>query len=864
MLFLGNHSDLTPYNTNNNYEGLFMISPIHLKRLTLPLLLSIALAGCGGGSNFGDKSGTSSGTKPTETVKVAEVASLEISASSAVLLSQGEKSSVTISAIAKDKDNKVISNVPMRFFVDNYATIIANKDNDKASMKTATLLAGMNHPESRTLVVTVVAGKMKKTLTVKVDDSKIEIRNGDKVVKSLDVQVNSEKLYSLGSNEVTISVVAKNAANNVLAGIPIAFDVDNDGLIQPNGDNTQGIKTAKLTSGLGHPEARVLTVTITSGLLVKTLKVEVLKERDPSIEKDSKVTALEISASSRQLFSDGTKPVVISAIAKDENNNILSDAQVTFKINNQATINPDSANTGAAVKTAKITPGLNHPENRILEVEVLAGKLTKKLKVDIVGTRIILEGPEKIALDKVMDYSIKLQDSGKKPLAYHKLEIISKVGNEISTEASYISDTTGRMKFSLKPLHYGEDILTVKSLGTEATLKVIVSNNDFTLVNEDASESSEIKIKIPKKIKLTWVKDGVVQANQRIKLSATRGVLDPATDITTDDKGEASFTIKSDTAGMTVITATGADESIAILKQEFIAIKAHYLNTQASPAIIAPHGSSVLIAKIRDKNDNPVKNKHIVFNMDDRVNGILSNSRAKTDSLGRASVTYTASDVSSEKDGVLIKTYIEEDPTINDDIRLTVGGDALRLVIGYNSVLHIDDVFYKKHFGVIVTDSAGQPVEGQAIDVKITPLSYTKGTVFIAGGEDKGQVLKGRWAMKVAAECPTEDLNGNGQLDEGEDENKNGHLDPTNDATITVAGLTDKEGKLAVTVIYPQNQAWWTTHLITAKAVVKGTEFAEHTTFTLSLLAKAAKDVRVYPPNYAPVYGSSSDCSNPD
>ena len=38
-----------------------MILPIHLKRLTLPLLLSLALAGCGGGSSFGTGNGSGGG-----------------------------------------------------------------------------------------------------------------------------------------------------------------------------------------------------------------------------------------------------------------------------------------------------------------------------------------------------------------------------------------------------------------------------------------------------------------------------------------------------------------------------------------------------------------------------------------------------------------------------------------------------------------------------------------------------------------------------------------------------------------------------------------------------------------------------------
>ena len=57
-----------------------MIIPTHLKKLTLPLLLSVALAGCSGGSDFG--SGSSGGGSKQEEVTYADVASLEVSTSS--------------------------------------------------------------------------------------------------------------------------------------------------------------------------------------------------------------------------------------------------------------------------------------------------------------------------------------------------------------------------------------------------------------------------------------------------------------------------------------------------------------------------------------------------------------------------------------------------------------------------------------------------------------------------------------------------------------------------------------------------------------------------------------------------------------
>jgi hypothetical protein len=687
----------------------------------------------------------------------------------------------------------------------------------------------------------------------------------------LDVSVTANKIYSLGSNEVTVSVIAKNDANNVVPDAVITFSVDNDALILPDGGNaTAAIKTAKLNAGLGHPEARTLTVTITSGEFVKLLKIDVINAIDPVVTTESKVTALEISASSRQLFSAGDKPVIVSAIAKDQNNNTLANEIITFKVNNNATISPDAGNTSSVVKTASVTPGLNHPENRQLDIEVIAGGLTKNLKIDIVGTLVILDGPDSIAINNPTEYTIKLQDSENKPLAFHNVEVSSSAGSEIIPLNGYTTNAVSEMGFTIKATADGEDTITVQSLGAAAQKKVSVSGNDFSLT----SATEEILISAPETISMKWTKDGINQANKSIQLSATRGTLNPLTHIMTNENGEATFSIESQTAGSTVITATTANGLAAILEREFIATTPYYINTQASPAVIAPHGVSNIIAKVRDENDNPVKNQHIVFNLEDRINGTLSNSLAVTDSLGRANITYTASDVSSAKNGVQIRTYVQESDTIKDLVNLTVGGDALRIILGHNEKIATDEIFYKKTYGVIVTDSAGNPVKEQDIAFTITPTDYYKGFMVAVRDQNANtQVIdgvvitdnnSGHWARKIEAACKSEDLDNDGNLDDGEDDNNNGRLEPTHDATVTTLGKTDEEGKLSVLVIYPQSSALWSRQRLTATVIVEGTEFVEHTQFDLPILASAVDDLDIAPPNQISPYGVEADCSNPE
>ena len=858
-----------------------MIIPTHLKRLTLPVLLSVALYGCGGSSSFTPESGstttttttTGTDTDDTTTAAQSEVTSLEISASSAVLLSQGSNE-VTISAVAKDKNNNILPEEAVTFSVDNYATIIADEGNATASINKATLTSGMNHPEARTVVVTVTAGELSKTLSVVIDDTPMVASGGDTGVVALDVQASASNLYSLGSNNVVISVVAKNKTNNVVSDVPVAFSVDNNAQISPaSGNDTAEVKTATLTSGLGHPEARKLTVTITSGSLTQTVVVDVVEAIDPVDVVDDNISDLEISASSRQLYSDGVNPVVISAIAKDANNNIVPDAEITFKVNNFATVEADAGNSGASVKTANIMPGLNHPENRALEVEVIAGGIVKSLNLEVVGTSVLLEGPESIAINNPTTYTIKLQDSGKKPLALHPITVESSAGSLITPINGFNSTVSGEMTFNLTALADGEDVITVTSLGAMTSKSISVSGNDFTL----ESDIEEINILTPEEVTLLWTKDGNPQANQLINLSATRGVLSnngtTINNIRTDENGEATFTIESESAGTTVITATTGEGLSATLPREFVATTPHYISTQASPTVVAPYGISSIIAKVRDVKDNPVKNQKIIFGLEDKVNGELSNSEAVTDSLGRASVTYTASESAGSKDGIVISTYVQGFRLIKDEIKLTVGGQASRIVLGHDENLIEDDIYYVKKYGVIVTDSSGNPVKDQEVAFTLTPTHYYKGTMEFQADENPDATFVGSavivdnnsgvWERIATAVCPSEDLDNDGNLDNGEDQNGNNTLEPSHDAAVVKSeGKTDSDGKIVVTIVYPQSRAQWSRQQLSVSALVEGTEVIEHAVFDLPIAAGDVKDKDIDPPNRLSPYGQVGSCSS--
>lgn len=573
---------------------------------------------------------------------------------------------------------------------------------------------------------------------------------------------------------------------------------------------------------------------------------------------------LEVSASSRQLGSSGDKPVTISAIAKDVNNNILKDATVQFSVNNEATIEADAATATTGVKTALLTPGLENPENRTVTVTIKSGTLLKTLDIAITGTTLVVDGPARIALNTPTTFTAKLKDSAGKALANETVSINSSLNNALTpvSGSGFMTDANGEIQFTINAVVSGTDTISVSALGVSSSKTLEISGDDFTIT----STNSEIKVKTPETISLKWMQNGVAQANKTINLAATRGEIKPSQTVTTDAQGQATFYVGSSTAGGTVVTATDASTGLSTsLTREFVATTPANLNMQVEKELLVPESSTNVIAVVKDAADNPVKNQVVVFNLEDTVGGKLSSSTATTDSLGKATIGYTAGNATSAKDGVKITSSLRltdpnANPVADDYITLTVGGQGLRIVLGEDEKIVEEGLFYKKSFGVIVTDSAGNPVKDKKVDFALIPLAYAKGSFAPCGVTLSDGTLSTKPVFVQTASCMSEDIDSDGLLDAGEDLNSSGRLEPTNAATVTNSAVTDSDGKVLATVIYPQSHALWNKVRLTARILVSGSEYVESTDFVLPVLAVDVGSCEISPPNAVSPYGVDASC----
>ncbi len=576
---------------------------------------------------------------------------------------------------------------------------------------------------------------------------------------------------------------------------------------------------------------------------------------------------LTLLTSSPQLPSDGALPVNLTAQVKDSNNNLVPDLTVSFSADSGSlsVSQPITDTSGQALATLST---IGDPTNRTISVTASvsdgSNTLTDTITVSVIGTQLSITGPTSLSLGDVGDFDVKLVDAAGAGIPNKTVDITSTAGNVLST-TSLVTDSAGAGQFTLTASQ-GSDTLTVTSLGISAQRAIDVSQDSFSFLTPDVS--AEIPLNVNRSVTVRWTQGGVPVAGQPVSFVTTRGVLTPSSGVT-DADGEVVVQIKSANAGGASITAQTTDGPSTQRAVEFVATVADTLEVQADPFTIAPNEQATITAILRDPNNNLVKNKQIVFQLDDVTGGSLSVGAADTDSQGRAQTVYTASSTTSASGGVVITAFVQDTPGVTDETALTVARREVFLSFGTgNTISAPNDAQYSMPFVLVVTDADGNAVVGAKVQLSILSTHYLKGVWVPDEANDV-------WVATVLKTCADEDVNTNGVLDVGEDMNANNHVEAGNIASINSAATTDETGTVLFDVIYPKMYGAWLDVQLEGKTTVQGTEFAESLTFVLPVLADDVSPVDEAPPGllvapddlmgflggYTSPFGYNDDCA---
>ncbi|RKZ44880.1 MAG: hypothetical protein DRQ58_10990 [Gammaproteobacteria bacterium] len=594
---------------------------------------------------------------------------------------------------------------------------------------------------------------------------------------------------------------------------------------------------------------------------------------------DKQIATIELRAGSPTLNSSaaGTTEITIQATVKNAGNAVLEGVVVQFTTSSGSVsgIQTTTDINGKAVAT--LNNG-SDPTNRAITVTASAGSVAGSVTVQVTGTTLSITGSPALALGDSSLYTISLLDSQNAGIEA-SVNVSSANSNTLSA-TTVQTQVSGQQSVTLTADNSGVETLTVTALGLTATTDVNISGDVFSI--QTPVQTQEVNLGVNETIMVLWTKNGVPQAGETITFNADRGTLSSGIAVT-DANGEASITISSVSPGLTSITAVNDELTSTSVQIEFIAVTAADLALQANPVTVGVNKQSTISATVRDVNGNAVKNKVVVFVIEQDSTGtsFLSVSAAVTDSQGRATTSYTGGGVPSASNGVVIRATVQDTPAATNTVLLTVTGTAIDMAIGTG-----DDLFepttslYSKEWAIIVTDTTGtapEPVANTNVQASIRSVIYFKGSMAI------NPVPSDHWAPVYSATCPDEDTNRDGFLDLiTEDINGNGIMEAGNRATLTavppgaaddfcetIGGglptttvLTDNSGIARVCVVYVQSDNLWVQARITSQLVVTGTEYSESQDFLLQALASDLNDVSSSPSGQISPFGVGA-CTDP-
>jgi hypothetical protein len=555
------------------------------------------------------------------------------------------------------------------------------------------------------------------------------------------------------------------------------------------------------------------------------------------------LATLTLLTSSPQVPSDGALPVTLTAQVQDEDNNFVPDVVVAFSADSGG-LAVTQGTTDASGRALATLSTAGDPTNRSITVTATVTEggvtLSDSVTVSVIGTQLTVTGPSNLVLGDTTTYTVVLADANSTGISGQTVAITSSNGNTLSA-ASLTTDAAGQAQFSITATAAGDDVVSASALGMTATRVVSVSDDSFAFIAP--APGAEVNLNTNRTLNVRWTQGGAAVVGETISFSTTRGTLS-AFSADTNASGEASVTISSANAGAANITASTAGGPSTQISIEFVATVPDTIEVQSSDFNIAPNEQATITAIVRDPNNNLVKNKVVVFELEDVTGGSLSVGSAITDSQGRAQTFYTASSSTSASEGVVIRATVQG-TNVTDSTALTVARREVFFAFGTgNTMSEPNDAQYSVPFVLQATDADGNGVAGITVQLSILSVTYLKG-VWVA------DLLNDLWYTQstTPTPCADEDVNHNGVLDAGEDFNASGQIEAGNIALVAPgSATTDDNGSVTFEVLYPQVYGLWLQVRLEAKTDVQGTEFSEGTTFVLPVIASDVDSLDVSPP----------------
>lgn len=732
-------------------------------------------------------------------------------------------------------------------------------------------------------------------------------------IADLSISLDKTTVANNGEGLVNITVTSVDANRVAVPGVPVAFAIDNGGVITPSGSKTGTTGTLSAVATIGGDRTnRTIKVTVTAGTVSRQASFEVVDSVT-----GGKVASLAMVLDKGSVPNDGTQSIKVTVTALDANRSALGGSPISFKVQDSgdAFVSPAGTMTegSSGQLSAVVRLGVNRI-NRTVTVVAISGTVQQAVTFNVVDP-LVTSTKQATEISMLLDRT-SVNNSGSEFVtatvtAVDNLRNImpnipvtySVDANGIVTVVNSITDAKGQSKAEVR---IGSDktnrmiTLTAKNeqLSANASFMVTGARIQATLLPAMPSAGST-KNRIEYRVSDV---NQVAMANIPVQISGS-GM--PASSGKTDAQGGFVYEYTAPLAANVYnIRATAAgvfnDQSIVVTSAQTAVPDA--IGSPSAPALTASpsvlkvntaidksNTSDLRVVFVDRVTNKAIQNMRVLFTLPDpsSVGGKISpdNQVLYTDAEGVAVAKYVAGERASPTEGVVVRacyalTGQRPDCSTYSDVRLTVVSDPLSISVGTNNLVQIgaNGLTYVKRYVVLVVDSAGNPRS----DVQVNPVvdleAFGKGVWVLHVGRKQWTYDENRDGtirqfndpnvehVEPNIGCIAEDRNRNGIVDPTEDVNGNQQLDPRkSDVAVSVEGgtKTDANGQAVVRLEYPQSFGSWVRFSlkVTAAGVVSPPGWLAD---WLPVLGAHVSDDKTPPPFVVSPFGYVRSCSNPN
>lgn len=190
----------------------------------------------------------------------------------------------------------------------------------------------------------------------------------------------ASSIPSDGTGTADITAIVRDANNNLLKDIPVAFTASSGGIAgSPTTTDENGQATVTLSTA-GDPSLRTITVTGSTGSLSAKVTVQVVGSGGTG----ATPAHIVVTSSASSIISDGSSAADIHAIVRDANNNLLPGVMVTFAASSGGVAgSPAMTDANGDAKVTLTTGG--DPTLRTITVTGTIGSLSNQVGVQVVA-----------------------------------------------------------------------------------------------------------------------------------------------------------------------------------------------------------------------------------------------------------------------------------------------------------------------------------------------------------------------------------------------------------------------------------------------------------------------------------------------